>query len=482
MGDRHLLCRGAGHVPRPSRPSATVFPEGAVTLPNVLLLMSDEHNPFISSVYGHPFVRTPNMERLARMGTVYENAYCPSPLCVPSRSAFMSGRRVHEIEAYNNCKVIGAKHPSYGSELAAQGVHTAYIGSAANLYRHPFELGFTEMQRVTPREPSLSTDFRRDPLPVRKSGALNKGFGPREDAWDSDMLHVDRAVQWLHETAPTLDVPWTVTVNVKPPHYPMYARPEFWEMYEGLGDLPKFGTKVESANHPYAQDLRAFFRTDECTEEEARRLRQGYYACVTYVDAELGRLLDALEATGQLHDTVVMYTTDHGEMLGKFGIWWKSSLYEDSVRIPMLAAGPGFGQGVRVETPVSLLDLQAAMFYAVGKRRPEAWAGEPLQALPRSDANRVVFSEYHAHGVRSGGFMVRRGDWKLMYNMAAPHQLFNLRHDPDELDNRWEAEPAVAQDLERELRAICNPEVVNERAHAFERRQLEVIAALTAQG
>lgn len=450
-------------------------------MPNVVVFMSDEHSPFISSVYGHPFVHTPNMERLAQLGTVFENAYAPSPLCLPSRSAFMTGRPVHQIQTYNNCKVIPFAHRSYGEVLAEQGVHTAYIGNGAALYCDPQDLGFTEMILAGKRKPSLDTSFRRNPLPIRGENVLNRGFGPREDAWESEVRKVDAAVRWLLETAPTLNGPWTLTVNVSKPHFPLYATPELWERYEGFGDLPRYGTDQESANHPYAKDLRMQFRTDEFTEAQIRGMRQGYYACVSYVDRELGRLMDALNASGQADDTVVVYTSDHGEMLGELGLWWKSTLYERSARVPLIAAGAGFKPGARTSTPVSLLDLQAALFHAVDKRRPEAWWGTPLQSIPTSDPERVVFSEYHGHGVRSGAFMIRRGDWKLIYNMAAPHQLFNLREDPNELTNVWANHPKVGRSLVRDLYAICDPEVENENAHRFEERQLRVIEELKAR-
>lgn len=450
-----------------------------MAVPNVVFLMSDSHNPRISSTYGHPFVKTPNLDRLAEMGTVFEQAYCASPLCVPSRSAFMSGRYVHEIEVFNNCKVIPAEHPSYGGVLHDQGVHTAYVGAASNLYRNPFELGFTEMPLVKRTDPPLTTSFARTPLPAR---SLNRKYGPKEDVWKSDVATVDYSVQWLRETAPALDKPWVLVVNVQPPHSPLTARPEYWEMYEGKGDLPTYGTDEESAQHPYARDLRYFFQTQEASEEDVRRMRQGYYAAVSFVDHELGRLMDALEESGQLEDTVIAYTSDHGEMLGKFGMWWKHSLYDDSARIPLVVAGPGFTAGRRVNTPVSLLDFQATIFEAVGARRPEHWRGEPLQQMATDDPERVVFSEYHGNGVRSGAFMIRRGDWKLIYNMAAPHQLFNLREDPEELNNLWEAEQEIAQELADQLRRICNPEAVNARAHAKEREQLEVIRQIEQAG
>lgn len=447
---------------------------------NFILLMSDEHNPKYSSVYGHPFVRTPNMERLAAAGTVYENAYCGSPLCVPNRSSFMTGRYVHDIEMFNNCKVIEGRYPSYGGVLAEQGVHTAYVGSAANLYRDPFDLGFTEMRLVNKTKKRLAKDFIRSPVPKREGGVYRAGYGPKEDAWASDAVYVDEAVRWLHETAPTITEPWVLIVNVHAPHPPLHARPDLWEMYDGYGDLPTYRGDQPSANHPYAMDLRQYQNTHLLDDERIKGLRQGYYALVTHVDEQLGKLVDTWEQLNMQTDTVLAYTTDHGEMLGKFDIWWKSSMYEDSIRIPVLAAGPGFAAGQRVSTPVASLDVQAAMFHATGKKRPANWAGEPLQTLPAADSQRVVFSEYHAHGVRSGAFAVRRGDWKLIYNMAAPHQLFNLATDPDELHNVWEAQPDIAADLENELRQICDPERVNDRAHEKEREQLAIIDSMLA--
>src|SRR5680860_390388 len=150
---------------------------------------------------------------------------------------------------------------------------------------------------------------------------------------------------------------------------------------------------------------------------------------------------------------------------------WKSSMYEDSVRVPLIVSGPGFATGARVDTPVSLLDVQATLFRATGATRPDAWWGSPLQDIMVGDTNRVVLSEYHGHGTRSGTFMIRKGRWKLLYHAAAPHQLFDVIRDPDELCNRYDDEPAVAQDLERELRQRCDPEREFQRAHDVERAQ-----------
>lgn len=447
---------------------------------NVVLFMSDQHNPRYSSIHGHRFVRTPHLERLAARGTVYESAYCPSPLCVPSRSAFMTGRWVHQIQRYNNCKLIEAREPSYGGVLAEQGVHTCYLGSASNLYRNPFQLGFSEMLSVTATERIVNPDTVLRAVQPPREPVTDTAHGPVEDRFAEDRGYVDRAVEWLHETAPGLDRPWTITVNVHPPHPPYTSEPEYWEQYEGLDDLPEHGSEEASAQHPYTQDLRNRGAW-AWPEEVVRDVRRSYYAMVSYVDAELGRVIDAVDAAGLADDTVICYTTDHGEMLGTFGLWGKTSLYEDSIRIPLVAAGPGFTAGSRVRTPVTLLDLQASLFHAVGARRPADWQGEPLQAIAQDDPDRMVFSEYHGHGPRGSGFAVRRGPWKLIVNVHAPDQLFDLATDPEELVDLVEERPDIASALATEFATVCDPVLEDGRASEFVSRQLAEIDRIRAE-
>mgnify|MGYP005842580141 CR=1 FL=1 len=446
---------------------------------NVLLLISDEHNPRYATPYGHPFIQTPNMERLAAMGTVYENAYCPSPLCMPSRSAFMAGRWVHEIQTYSNCNAAmeDFTYPTYGQVLAERGVHTVHIGKT-HVYRPGEELGFSEMICPGDTAPPGDANHRRRPLAIRRGAAQRAArFGPREDPWGVDPLLIDEAIEWLTGAALTIGKPWVLAVNLNKPHFPHYVTPELWEMYPHGENLPEHGPDCDSAQHPYAQDLRAHFETAQFTEEQIRGLRRGYLGCVTFVDQQLGRLLDVLERTGQLANTNVLYTSDHGEMLGKFGMWWKCALYEDAVRVPLIVAGPDFDAPARVRTPVSLLDVQASLFHIMGVERPADWRGMPLPEIAADDPERVVFAEYHGHGTRSGAYMVRQGPWKLIYYAEAPHQLFNLEEDPEELHNLAEENVDRRRRLTGQLRLICDPERENRRAHAFEAKQFAHMAS-----
>lgn len=447
---------------------------------NVLILMSDEHNAKVSGPYGHPRVETPNMDRLAREGTVYDAAYCPSPLCTPCRSSFVSGLPVHRTQVYNNCNVVPFDYPSYGAVLADQGVHTVSVGKT-DTYTTWQSLGFSETFLPGDRKSPGDINFCRDPLAVRTDGARRaEQFGPKDDAFAADLERIDAATTWLEGTAPSLDRPWTLTVNLIAPHFPHVATPDLWARYRDAADLPAHGVEEASAQHPYAADLRRHFQADVFTEEQVRGQRQGYLARVDFVDSQLGRLLDTLDATGLRDDTVVVYTSDHGEMLGKFGLWWKSSMYDDAARVPLIASGPGFARGARCSTAVTLLDVQASLFCATGTTRPPEWWGSPLQDVPLDDPGRVALSEYHGHGTRSGTFLIRKGRWKLLYHAAAPHQVFDLATDPEELDNRYPSEPAVAADLEAELRSRCDPEDEFARAHDFERHQLDLLAEITA--
>jgi choline-sulfatase len=288
-------------------------------------------------------------------------------------------------------------------------------------------------------------------------------------------------MQWLKNTAPGIAVPWVLVVNVTAPHFPHFAPPEFWDIYPGDGDLPDYGPECESAQHPYAKAIKKHFETHSFTEQQVRGLRKGYLACISFVDHQLGRLIGALENAGLSDTTNVVYTSDHGDMLGKFRMWWKCSLYEDSVRIPMITAGPDFAEGTRVTTPVDLHDLQASLFAATGTVQPSEFLGSPLQHIPMNEPDRVVFSEYHGHGAPGSSYMIRKGNWKYMHYTDAPCQLFDLSADPNELHSVAEARPAKARELATELQAVCSPSLENDRVEQFINRQLEYITHMAEQ-
>ncbi|MBT3378992.1 MAG: sulfatase-like hydrolase/transferase [Lentisphaerae bacterium] len=444
---------------------------------NTVLIMSDEHNPLVASPYGHPMVQTPHMERLAREGTLFENAYCPSPLCLPSRAAFMAGKRVHQIQTYNNSNAcLCPDHPSFGRVLGDGGVHTAYIGKV-DVYDVGANLGFSEMLLEQDRGFPGDTNVCRSPLQIRE-GARKRaaGYGPKPNAGGGDERVVERAVQWLNTTAQELDQPWLLCIMIVNPHFPHYVTQDLWDMYPDGGDLPACGPEHPLAEHPFARDLRDHFETDHFSEKDRRGLRRGYLGCVTHVDRQIGRVVDALQRTGLRDATNVVYTSDHGDMLGKFGMWWKCSLYEDSVRVPLLASGPDFDRDKRVRTSVDLLDVQATLFDTFGVDRPEDWSGTSLRSIAPNDPEHVTFAEYHGHGTRASAYMVRKGAWKLIYCVDAPNLLFDLDSDPGETSDAIAVFPGKAAELEGELRQICDPESESARADGFISEQLAEMA------
>ena len=442
---------------------------------NVIVFMSDEHNPRYSSPYGHDFVDTPNMQWLADSGTLYERAYCPSPLCMPSRSAFLTGKRVHAVKAYGNNRLgIPPETRGLGAVLGEQGVHTVFVGKV-HAYRPVAELGFSETIETNDGPSAFYEAQSRRPLAVCPGGAKRlDGYGPRDTPWGNDVTYMDAAVDWLRTRAPEMDRPWVLYVNLVKPHFPHFCTERLWDKYREHGDLPTHDVEAATAQHPYAVDLRRHFELEQVEEEQVRGLRRGYYACVSFIDEQLGRLRSALGEAGLEDTTNVVYTSDHGEMLGKFGLWWKCTLLEDAARIPCIAVGPDFESGARVATPVDLHDLQASVFSLTGAQQPENWLGAPLGSLANDDRDRVVFAEYHGHGTRAGSFMVRQGDWKLIHHVEAPDQLFDLGDDPEELENQYEACPPKAEELSAALAEICDTAVEDREAEAFWERQLRL--------
>jgi choline-sulfatase len=442
---------------------------------NLVIVMSDEHNPFYSSPYGHEFIKTPNMQKLANEGTVFKNSYCSSPLCLPSRSAFISGKRVHQIQTYSNCNINLEKNiPSYGKVLKDNGIHSVHIGKV-DAYANGEELGFSEMLNPYDRNLPGDINHKRIPLKIRKgASARANGFGIKTEKGDDEYC-IDLAVEWIKKKGVNMDKDWVLCVNILNPHFPHMCPEKFWKMYEGFEDLPDYGLECDSAKHPYACDLRSHFQTEGFTKEQIKGLRRGYYGCISFVDQQLGFVIDALETSNLRENTNIVYTSDHGEMLGKFGMWWKCSLFEDSVRIPMIASGPNFTKGLVVKTPANLLDLTAFTFKSSKLDVPKGFNGTALDELPEDNKERFVFSEYHGHGTRSGAYMIRKGDWKFIMNMNAENQLFNLADDPHELINLIEKHSDKTNELEQCLRSICDPEKENKRAHDFEAKQFEKI-------
>jgi len=442
---------------------------------NVLLIMSDEHRLDALRCAGHDVVSTPVLDRLAAEGTRFRNAYCPSPLCAPCRASFVTGRYVHEIGAWDNAASYGGDPPTWGPHFESRGIDVTTIGG---LDFQPGVQGFEEQLLAGYRGSPDVNGLERDP-PIVRDGARERitNAGATDEPGDheqGDATRTDRAITWLEDHAE--DDGWILWLNYHLPHFPLTAEREYYERYSDVYELPY--DYPASDDHPVLTELRDHFDGRGVDEETLRRTRRAYYALCTRLDEEIGRVLDALDRLGLAEETLVVYTSDHGEPLGDHETWWKCNMYDQSVGVPLIVRGPGVDDQ-RVTSPVSLLDLPPTASDALGIADDPSWRGvsqwSVLTGERPPDRSRAVFSEYHAHGTSCGMFMLRAGRYKYVHYPEAPDQLFDLESDPRELDDLSET-PAYAPVRDRlaaRLRERVDPETVDRRAKADQQRRRE---------
>ncbi|WP_276256597.1 sulfatase-like hydrolase/transferase [Halomontanus rarus] len=443
---------------------------------NVLLIMSDEHRPDALGCTGHRIVETPTLDALATEGMRFTNAYCPSPLCAPCRASFTTGQYVHEIGAWDNAASYDGEPESWGFHIQDHGVDVTTVGK---LDFQPGVQGFPEQLESSFRDSPDVNGLYRDPPVVREDARERitearptENSGPHEAG---DERRVARAVEWLEDRE---DDGWLLSVNLVLPHFPLTAEQPYYDHYANVDDLPDDYPAAD--DHPILEELRNHFDGRGLDEETLHRTRRAYYALCTRLDDLVERLLNTLKSEGFVDDTLVIYTSDHGEPLGDHETWWKCSMYDQSVGIPLIARGPGV-ESATVDAPVSLLDLVPTMADALEVPHDSAWRGRSqwpvLRGICPPNEDRAVFSEYHAHGVSRGMFMLRQGRYKYVHYPDNPDQLFDLECDPEEVENLAD-DPVYApvrDRLESRLRERVDPspDVIDERARADQKRRRE---------
>lgn len=448
--------------------------------PNFLIVMSDEHDPRVSSPYGHPFVHTPSMQRLADCGIVFENSYCNSPLCVPSRASFVTGRYVYHVGVWDNGAALASDEPTWAHRLNAVGYDTALSGKMH--FRGPDQLhGFKE------RLVEEIHGWEGYPAPDWESGV--KRGGPRmrhriEEAGPGDSTYqqydeevVRRSIDYLREPA-RQNRPWALCASLITPHFPLVVRqPYFDRYYPRHADPPRLPLDHLACQHPAHQRLQTHFALGGFSDAQIGRARAVYYGLITYFDDQLGKLLDALDASGQTENTVVIYVADHGEMHGEHGLWWKCTFYDPAARIPTIVAWPGrFPGGQRFAGVVSLVDVVRTVVDLAGPTDVEGLDGDSFAPLLQSEPQPwkdMAFSEYEAHGTVTPARMVRRGQYKLNYYHHEPPELYDLAADPDEYADLG-TRPDYAS-IVRELTALAladwDPDEIERQVRASQRRR-----------
>lgn len=452
---------------------------------NVLFIMSDEHSRKVLGAYGNPVIQTPHLDRLAAEGTLFEDAYCNCPICVPSRASFATGRYVHEIGAWDNAIAYTGQPQSWGHALHETGHRCDSIGKLH--YRSTEDPNGFDNEilplHVLNGEGDVQGMLRRPP-PVRASSKQLAGDAGSGDStylqYDANIR--DEAVRWIQSVAAQPPgKPWCLFVSMVCPHFPLVAPKRFFDLYPPQSlPLPRLSRKEEFPDHPVLRKLREVQNYHDHFRDEAhvRTALAAYYGMVSYLDDNIGRILGALEAAGLTRDTLVVYTSDHGDNLGARTFWGKSNMYEEAAGVPLILRGPSVPKGQRVRTPVSLVDAFPTILEAVGEKQaidPSLPGRSWLELLQGGDEDRTVFSEYHAVGSLTGIFMVRFGPYKYVHYEGYRPQLFDLDADPGEASDLalQPGHEAIMAEGERRLRAICDPAEVTARAFADQQARIE---------
>ena len=402
--------------------------------------------------YGHRLVQAPALTALAAEGVTFESAYCASPLCAPSRAALLSGRLPSRTGVFDNAAEMRASLPTVTHHLRAAGYATTLVGKMH--FIGPDQLhGFEE--RLTTDVYPAAMDWTPDwgaalgePLPWYHTmeSVLRPGVSAASMAVDYDdevAFHAARAL--LDHARHRPAEPFFLVASFTSPHDPWEVPRRYWERYDPEAiEPPAVPTIALDEADPHSRRLRAMCGTDAAapTEAQVRRARHAYFASISYVDERIGAVLGALRESGLEDDTIVLFTADHGEMLGERGLWYKMAFFEQATRVPLIVRAPRrFRAGARVAQPVSLLDVAPTLLELTGHpAAAEASAGmdgTSLAPLLRRERIRhdAVVAEYLAEGVTAPAVMIRRGALKYVWCEGDPELLYDLDADPREVRN-----------------------------------------------
>jgi len=462
---------------------------------NLLIIMSDQHSRSMMGCYGHPVVRTPNIDRLALRGTCFTNCWTPSPVCIPARASFATGKYVHQIGYWDNADPYDGSMPSWHHRLREVGHRVVSIGKL-HFRSNDDDCGFSEsiipMHVVEGKGDLLG--LIRDDLPVRGAAyKMARMAGPGETPYTQyDREIAARAQIWLREEGPKHHAkPWVLFVSFVAPHYPLTAPPEHFYRYfdDPALPMPRLYAPQERPDHPFVRDYATAFNFDSYfkTPTDVRRAVAGYYGLCSFMDEQAGKVLAALEAANLSACTRVIYTSDHGDAVGKRGLWGKSTLYEETAGVPLIVAGDAIPQGRVIDTVTSLVDIYPFIVSCVGDEgagmiEPDH-PGLSIARLANGERpDRTVLSEYHGMGSTTGAFAIRNGRFKYVHYVRYRPQLFDLESDPDER-NDLSADPGHARVLAESqamLLALLSPDEVDTRAKKRQAEQLERYGGRTA--
>jgi choline-sulfatase len=459
--------------------------------PNVLLVIADQMTPLLTGLYGHPVVKTPHLNVLAEKGVRFDAAYSPCPLCAPARASLLTGRYSSEIGVYDNAAPLACDQPTlchylnlldYDTVLSGK-IH--FVGPDQN---HGFQKRL--LPNIYPSDFSW-TKSRDHKIPKSHARsytgeAVHVGRSGRNHEYD-EQAHRE-ALDYLTQKGKqkrtnTSYQPFFLCVSYNFPHEPFWPPKKYWDLYEGEPfEIPKIPLDLEKKHSVMDRWLNRHHGVDKVDLQKPsslRRLWRAYFALVTYIDDKVGELIARLQVDDLMDDMIIIFTSDHGDMLCRKNMVQKRCFYEPSARVPLLVVSPNAASRGQVsKTPVSLLDIMPTILDLVGFDESERLAidGSSLALLleGKEQPNRIVFSEMHSEGVYATCFMVRKGKYKYIYVHGHDEQLFDLEKDPNEWNNlagRTDL-ASIREELKKCILSRFNPDQIEKQLReSLQRRQ-----------
>jgi choline-sulfatase len=450
--------------------------------PNLFFISSDSHNGRITSWNGHPLVRTPNLDRLAASGVTFTNTYCCGPVCVPSRASLMTGMFPSDVGSCCNSTPFDGHTLTWANRLRDNGYFCWATGKLDLTAGKDYGFQESRTDHLHSSVPDITSLFRR-PLCYRvdKRHQIRGEFRHRTRGDDQVVRH---ALDFFRREIGGIRNPWALYVGLVLPHPPFVAHARYRDLIADRDiPLPHVPPGYLEQMHLAFRLMRNFYLLpDSIPEKDLRSARAAYFALLKELDDYLGQLVDEVNARTPAEDTVIVCTSDHGEMLGEHGLWFKNVLLEDSARVPLILSGGGLPRGKKIDVPVSHADLAATLLDFAGIDPPKGMRGRSLLPLIHGntqDHPGFAYSESHSEGNCTGFFMIRRGLWKYIYFSWQDPLLFHLGEDPGELRN-LAGKPehsSIQQELHGMLTGLVNPDEVTERAFQAQENLLAKMSA-----
>ncbi len=414
--------------------------------PNILFILSDQHNASFMGCSGNELINTPNLDTLASQGVMFENAYCQNPLCVPSRSSLLTGKYSKDLGIYENRHILESGCTTLPGVLSANGYKTCVIGKT--------HFNGDQYHGYQQRPYGDLLGQAHQPDPIRTQPAPDSGLGDvlgNSGATGIPLpltqteICVSEAAKWLQAHAAQNNAqPFMLSVNFDKPHFPLRAPGRYMKKYAGKVSLPNYPEDyIASTAVPFVKkaiEVNGAWAHYGKDREVHERALAAYYACVEWVDNAIGRILQVLEYLDLADDTIIIYASDHGEMAGEKGAWQKTVFFDASAKVPLIMRwADNFSNGNPRKDPVGLIDLFPTLCDFAQIPVPQVCDGVSLKPLLLGDGpieRKAIFSESVVLKVPEyAGCMMRTAKWKYCYYLDGTAELYDMEKDPKEWNN-----------------------------------------------